>query len=243
MSMQTLKEFEEWYEPTLEYTRNVHETFCRLVNQDPKLKAHRDFVEQHVYGFGERSFHWMWKLLIEDFGNTCFKFLEIGVYKGQVLSLVRMLGGDFADIYGITPLDTSGGMTDRDYLQDIKDLHNQFDLKFNEKNLLIGKSQESHIWKQTRDITDKIGKFDIIYIDGGHAYEEALEDIASYSELLKVGGYLVVDDCANDIPHPFGYFMGIQDVTNAVKQLLPDVENDEYKFVGSVVHNKIWRKK
>jgi len=38
--------------------------------------------------------------------------------------------------------------------------------------------------------------FDLIYIDGGHRYEQVLEDLAKYSRLVRPGGYLVLDDAS-----------------------------------------------
>lgn len=35
---------------------------------------------------------------------------------------------------------------------------------------------------------------DLIYIDAGHDYNSAVDDLAHYSELLRVGGYMLGDD-------------------------------------------------
>lgn len=231
--MQTLKEFQKTWVNTEQHTKFIHESFCELVNNDPKLKAHRDFVESHGYGFGERSFHWMWKLILDSIDNDVPNLLEIGVYKGQVLSLWQILKSQ-AMITGITPLSTDGGMADRDYFQDIADLHIAFNLPY-----------MPVILKYRSDNPEAIKfvsayEFDVIYIDGGHTKPEAKFDIINYSPLVKKGGYLVIDDCACDIKHPFGYFMGIDDVCKAVEETMTN--NPEWEFIGSVVHNKIWRK-
>lgn len=235
--MQTLKEFQKTWVNTEKHTKHVHESFCELVNVSPKLKAHRDFVESHGYGFGERSFHWMWKLIVEAIPSPTFNFLEIGVYKGQVLSLIQLLSPESV-IYGITPLSTDGGMADRDYGKDILNLHKAFNL-VPKYDLAIGRSDNLDIYEETVSIftTEAL---DILYIDGGHTKPEAKFDIVNYSPLVKKGGYLVIDDCACDIKHPFGYFMGIEDVCKAVEETMTN--NPEWEFIGSVVHNKIWRK-
>ena len=234
--MQTLKEFQKTWVNTEQHTRYIHESFCELVNNDPKLKAHRDFVESHGYGFGERSFHWMWKLILDSIDNDVPNLLEIGVYKGQVLSLWQILKSQ-AMITGITPLSTDGGMADRDYFQDIKDLHIAFNLPYMPV-IVKTRSDDINTLKEVTKLKN-IG-IDILYIDGGHSYKEACFDIIFYSPLVRKGGYLVIDDCACDILHPFGYFMGIEDVCKAVQDTLLD--SPKWEFVGSVVHNKIWRR-
>lgn len=234
--MQTLKQLQSDWKNSVEFTKHIHETFCELVNNVPNLKALRDFVEKHVYGFGERSFYWLWKLIIDDIQKDKLRFLEIGVYKGQTLALIRMLAPN-ATIEGITPLDTSGGMAERDYMQDVKDLHNEFDLKL--PTIHKGLSDDIDIVKKMT----KKAKYDIVYIDGGHTYEEARHDIETYGAMVRKGGYLVVDDCACDIAHPFGYFMGIPTVCKAVSHTLPSIEDDDWLFITSVVHIKVWQRK
>lgn len=233
--MQTLKELQAYWQNTAECTKHIHETFCELVNNDKQFKALRDFVEKHAYGFGERSFYWLWKLIVDDVAKDKLRFLEIGVYKGQIMALIRMLSPN-ATIEGITPLDTSGGMADRDYMKDIKDLHDKFKLKA--PTIHKGLSADEDIVKKMR----KKAKYDVVYIDGGHTYDEAKHDIETYGDMVKSGGYLVVDDCACDVSHPFGYFMGIADVCRAVGATLPPKADDNWTFVASVVHIKVWQR-
>lgn len=55
----------------------------------PELAAHRAWIEEHQYGFGHRSFHWAWWLFAKE-KSSGFKFLEVGVHKGQSLSAVDL---------------------------------------------------------------------------------------------------------------------------------------------------------
>jgi len=105
--MPTLFEEVAQYQNTRAYHQETVKRFTDYVNATPALKAHRDFVERHVYGFGERSFLWMWKLLVDELPQN-FRFLEIGVWKGQILSLIRLLSAT-AEVYGLTRLDTWSG--------------------------------------------------------------------------------------------------------------------------------------
>lgn len=56
---------------------------------------------------------------------------------------------------------------------------------------------------------------------------------------VKVGGYLVIDDCANKYKIPHGMFPGIETVSRAVDELLP---NAYYKEIASVVHIRVFQR-
>jgi hypothetical protein len=234
-TMNTIKEVQSvWQDaPDVPYIPNVHklinETFTEKVNANPKLKAYRDWIEEKAFGFGERSFLWMWKLLIDDIPAP--EFLEIGVFRGQILGLIRMLSPK-ASITGITPLDSTDGHWESDYAADIKLLHSTFKLK--QPRIIKGLSTDA-------DVLGEAGKklYDIVYIDGGHTYEVAHHDIYRYSSFVKIGGYLVIDDAGNKFNMPEGYFKGIEAVSKAVDELLP---NEFYEEVFNVVHNRVFRR-
>lgn len=221
--VETIKQLEEQWKDTPEHHRAVHELFCDKVNADKKLKELRDYVEKNIFGFGERSFYFLFKLLT-DTKTYDLKFLEIGVFRGQTLALMRMLKPK-AKIVGITPLDSTDGHWESDYLADIKKLHDDF--KLEQPRIIKGLSTDPKVIEQA-------GKdsYDIIYIDGGHTYEVAKSDVYTYSSMVKVGGYLIVDDCANKY-NMEGMFKGIETVSKAVDELLP---NEYYKEICSVVH-------
>lgn len=214
------------WEDTPESHQRINETFAASVNRNDALKTYRDWIEQKIFGFGERSFLWMWKCIINELPDR-FSFLEIGVFKGQILGAVRMLA-PFADITGITPLNSAGTNWDSDYLADIKHLHDTFGLQY--PNIIEGYST---------DCVDKVGMYDVIYIDGDHSYEGAKFDIINYSPKVLPGGFLVIDDCACKYKMPFGYFTGIESVSRAVDELLP---NEYFQEVFSVVHNRVFKR-
>src|SRR5205823_3237998 len=57
----------------------------------PELKQHRAYfynVPTNRRGFGEDAFHVMWHLLLGEFRPA--NFLEIGVFRGQVISLAAL---------------------------------------------------------------------------------------------------------------------------------------------------------
>lgn len=213
--------------------RFINEGFSICVDEEKDLKEYRDWIESNIFGFGERSFIWMWKLLVDEM-PPYFSFLEIGVFRGQILGLIRMLA-DRSErgvrIIGVTPLDSSGGHWESDYNKDIKHLHDTFNLK--QPEIIKGMSTDEGVVRLAR------GSYDIIYIDGGHDYETVKSDIKNYAPMVKNGGYLVIDDCANKYSLPNGYFKGIESVSKAVDELLP---NEYYKEVFSVVHNRVFKR-
>lgn len=218
------------------YHKALNESFVAEVNNCLKLKAHRDFVEQNVFGFGERSFQWLHKLIVDEMPVN-FSFMEIGVFKGQILSLYKMLAdiaGKNVTRYGVTPLSTAGGVWESDYKRDIEYIHDTFTLE-KDYQLLVGLSTAPEIIKQAQNIS-----VDVLYIDGGHDYNTVINDITNYLPILKIGGYLIIDDCCNDLDMPFGYFTGIKEVTDATGSIMNT--HPDYEFLFNVVHNKVWRK-
>ncbi len=74
------------YTDTEQWNTYIHDKFCEEVNKNAELKELRDFVEQNAFGFGERSFYWMWKLIVDEMPKE-FTFLEIGDLKAQTTAL------------------------------------------------------------------------------------------------------------------------------------------------------------
>src|SRR6185312_11940965 len=110
----TLEELKAAWTDTEEYHKHIHELFTELVNKDPILDAHRTYVDSHIFGMGERSFQYLWKLIMAELPEEP-KMLEIGCHKGQIISLWKLLS-EKADVCGITPLDGQGtGWTEDDY--------------------------------------------------------------------------------------------------------------------------------
>lgn len=230
VSFDRLKDVRSMWTDQQEIHRLINDRFTDLVNADPKLKAYRDWIEGKIFGFGERSFLWMWKLLVDEIPEP--NFLEIGVFRGQIIGLIRMLSPG-ARVTGITPLTSAGGHWESDYAADIKLLHDTFSLEH--PAIIKGMSTDDDAYSQA----EAGGPYDILYIDGGHDYHTARHDVYKYSSLVKVGGYLVVDDCAHRYKLPDGYFRGIESVSRAVDELLP---NDYYTELFNVVHNRIFKR-
>jgi hypothetical protein len=227
------------WQPTEQYNVKTNDVFKKKVNNSPELKAHRDWVEQNAWGFGERSFQWMWKLLVDKMPEH-FVFLEIGVFRGQILSLIGMLAnlaGKSVMRYGVTPLSPAEINWESDYEADIRKIHDQFNI-WADYIILKGDSTDPKVIESASGLL-----LDILYIDGCHAKSCVQSDIINYGPLLKVGGYLVIDDSACKFPMPWGYFRGIQSVCDGVDELLPPgINHDQYEHLFNIVHNRVWRK-
>lgn len=211
------------------------------VNDDPFLKSYRDWIEANAFGFGERCFLWMWKRIIDQMPDE-FTFLEIGVFRGQILAITQHLAdqaGKDITRYGITPLDSSDGHWESDYATDIARLHDHFGIT-KDYHIIKGSSTD----RQVIATANNIRGIDLLYIDGGHAYDVVKSDLTHYPPLVTRGGYLVIDDCNNSMEMPYGYFRGIESVSRAVDEIFPPFAfNDEWEYIGSVVHNRILRKR
>ena len=74
-----------------------------------ELKRHRGYFFSEFRGFGEDAFHSLWYLLFNEYKPE--NVLEIGIYRGQTLSLFHILSKNLNMsnyVAGISPLDSSG---------------------------------------------------------------------------------------------------------------------------------------
>jgi hypothetical protein len=193
-------------------------------------------------GFGELSFSWHWYLLVNEMPST-FKFLEIGVYKGRVLSLIQLLSNLLkknVQIWGITPLSSNGDKfskyEDMDYLNEIKTSFINSNVSFENTKIIKGFSQQNDIINKAKENM----YYDIIFIDGCHDYHVVCLDIKNYSKMLKSGGYLVLDNASLYLQNAYGTFLGHADVGKAIIDHLDN--NPEFTHLYAVGHNRAWRK-
>lgn len=235
--------FENYENKTLD---EIYDSFLNEFNQDEVLQKHRFYIEKNNCGFGERPFHVLWREIIKS-QKSKFKFLEIGVYKGQVLSLVKYLSDLYekqVDFYGVTPLKNLGDKystyEDTNYAQVIKKIFDDFNLNYDEySNIINGSSIDENV----KNIIIKNGKYDVIYIDGCHNYDCVVSDIKLMKDILEINGLVVLDDssCYKDLMNSPTRFKGHLEVCNAIKDTL---ENDiNYQEIICVGHNRVFLKK
>lgn len=192
---------------------------------------------EQVPGCGDEAFYWSWKLLVQEMPGN-FKFLEIGVYQGRILSLIQLLAdmlNKHPEIFGITPLKGLSNVDEEsmDFLGCIKSNYEKVGLTFQNATIIHGLSQD----KTVRDMANKKGKCDLLYIDGSHDYCDVKLDIVFYLPMLNVGGFLIMDDASTRIPTIYGW-PGYDDVARAIEETLDTYQ--KVNHIYAVGHNRVW---
>lgn len=204
-----------------------------------ELKKHRRYFLRHQRGFGEDAFHVMWWLLFKRFRPK--SFLEIGVYRGQTISLAallqRMLGID-GSVNGISPFSPAGDSVSRyqasvDYLQDTQLNFRVFDLP--DPELLKAYSTDQIAAERISQ-----GEWDAIYIDGNHDYEIAKADWSACSASVRAGGVIVLDDSALGTAYEPPHFATAGHL--GPSQLATEIDPYRFREVLRVGHNRVFQK-
>ena len=174
--------------------RNLTYVFYQLkfFSLDKSLQSHRNYFKKAGRGFGEDAFHAAWFYILKKYRPT--SALEIGVYRGQTISLWAMISKSIKldmEIHGISPLSNSGDLVSNypsvDYKLDIA-------LNFGHFELPTPKLKEDYSNSETGIAYLKSRKWDLIYIDGSHDYPVVLSDYQLAIEAVPIGGILVLDD-------------------------------------------------
>ena len=213
----------------------MHHYFHRLAPD--YLRRHRSYFAQQRRGFGEDAFHALWFLLMREFRPQ--RCLEIGVYRGQVISLWGLLAaklGYAAEVHGISPFSALGDGVSRypqgiDYEQDVLANHDACGVR--RPTLLRALSSD-------RAARDHIAcrAWDLIYIDGSHDYESALADYTLCRDSLTDRGLLVMDDSSlyTDFRPPKFSFAGHPGPSRIVQERAMR----ELSFLAGVGHNNVF---
>lgn len=130
----------------------------------------------------------------EEYGNKKVKAIEIGVYKGKhAKSMLKEL--NIKELVLIDPY------------KDYKIVYGREELKkdYEGLRLLEAKNEAEKRLKKNKNImwiyeeSDKAirkikGKYDFVYIDGDHSYEQTKKDIENYYQITKENGIISGDD-------------------------------------------------
>ena len=223
-------------DPTEFYLRCFHYFHTRL--PEP-LREHRAYFETDGRGYGEKAFHVMWFLLFREFSPK--SFLEIGVFRGQTLSLAALLARQFQPgcfTQGISPFSPAGDAVskyrrDVDYYEDT--LKNCAHFSLPAPALLKAYSTDEAARKlvASRD-------WSVVYIDGNHDYEVARADWDLCAAHLQPGGLIVLDDSGlttNYVPPIFatGGHPG-------PSRLAQEVDRTRFREILQVGHNRVFQK-
>ena len=202
------------------------------------LRNHREYFKQDNRGFGEDAFHSLWYFIFKEIKPK--KVLEIGVYRGQILSLWMLLSNILqlaTEIHGISPLSPAGdeatNYPDLDYLQDIKNNFSYFALPL--PHLHKGYSTDNNI---VQFILSK--KWDLIYVDGNHNYEIVKHDFDISSSSLKEHGLIILDDSAKftDFKAPLYAFAGHE----GPSRVASEIDRKTFQEIIGVGHNRVFQR-
>ena len=222
--------------PTEFYQRCFHYFHTRL--PEP-VRAHRAYFESGKRGFGEKAFHVMWYLLFREFPPK--SFLEIGVFRGQTLSLAALLARHFklaCSTQGISPFSSAGDAVskyrrDVDYHDDT--LKNCAHFSLPAPALLRAYSTDEAAQKliASRD-------WSFIYIDGNHDYEIARRDWDLCAAHLQPGGLIVLDDSGLTTKYaPPVFATGGHPGPSRLAQ---EIDRTRFREILQVGHNRVFQK-
>jgi hypothetical protein len=204
-----------------------------------ELKKHRQYFLQDQRGFGEDAFHVMWWMLFREIRPK--SFLEIGVYRGQTLSLAALLQrtlGIEGSITGVSPFSPAGDAVSTyrehlDYLQDTQLNFRAFDLAA--PDLLRAYSTD-------KIVTDRIHQdaWEAIYIDGNHDYEVAKADWSVCSASIRQGGIIVLDDASLGTAYRPPRFATAGHP--GPSRLAAEIDTIGFREIFRVGHNRVFQK-
>jgi hypothetical protein len=205
-----------------------------------ELRAHRDYFRQDSRGFGEDAFHSMWWRLVRKFRPA--SFLEIGVYRGQVLSLVSLIARlekIECAVTGISPFSSAGDSVSV-YLSN---LDYQADTLANFRHFNLPEPVLLKAYSTDQAALDVIASkpWDMIYIDGNHDYDVVLKDWQACSAALTAGGIIVLDDSGLSSryrPLPFSTAGH-----PGPSKLASEIDSSQFEEILQVGHNRVFRKR
>lgn len=228
----------EW-RTSLLFPNTAYAHFDSAFDDLPEMvKQHRLYFKAGKRGFGEDAFHVMWYYLFKRYDID--RFLEIGVYRGQTLSLAALLQKRLdrkQNVTGITPMTDSGDAVshyaDLDYETDIRSHFAFFEL--------IG-PRLVKAYSTDKDSVDvlRTEKFDCIYIDGSHDYETVRHDWHLCSGAVDAGGLIVLDDA--------GLYTGFRALKYGFRghpgpsKTAAEIDPKRFRKILQVGHNLVFQK-
>ena len=230
----------DWEESLRDPTEFYLRAFRYFYRQLPApLQEHRRYFSTGGRGFGEDAFHTMWFLLRREFDWE--SFLEIGVFRGQTLSLCALLSrlnNQPCEAHGISPFSSVGDSVSRyqmrvDYQEDTLANFDHFGLPH--PQLLQAYSTDAVALERIAS-----RPWSGIYIDGNHEYEAAKADWNACSAAVAKGGVIVLDDSAlgtayRPPPFAFGGHPG-------PSRLAAEIDRTGFREILRVGHNRVFQR-
>jgi predicted O-methyltransferase YrrM len=164
------------------------------------IRSHRRYFRDTHRGFGEDAFHTAWWLLFEE--RRPGRVLEIGVYRGQIISLWSLIASildEPCEVHGLSPFEPVGDSVSEyaegiDYKTDTLAAFERFQL--NPPTLVCALSTDEVARRYVQSIA-----WDLVYVDGNHEYDVVSRDIELALGAVRPGGLVVVDDAARLLPY------------------------------------------
>lgn len=243
----------------------IYWDFDRLARQPGWLASHRDWVELNKWGFGDRALHHMWYLILDhliksEVQPSC---LEIGVFKGQIISLWALIAARLnapLRIAALSPFSGSASPVIKNRI--VRKLLKTVSRKYREDAIAGNLYGAGDYLADCRRIFDEFGldfdqveilrgfsndakllaglsarAFGLIYVDGDHSEAGALGDVHNFAPKVVPGGFIVMDDAALSVESDLPY-RGRPGASMAA-DLLPSLGFENILNVG---HNRVFRK-
>jgi|SaaInlStandDraft_3_1057020.scaffolds.fasta_scaffold40227_2 predicted O-methyltransferase YrrM len=164
----------------------------KITRKDSLIILNKILGKTHDREFDEKndSGHWLICAAISKSTNIN-RILEIGTYTGEFTAILSKLFPE-SEIVTID-LPEYDPILRNSYNRDNNDLYNDFKTA---QNYNIDKSNNVNLLlTNSLFLNDKVnGKFDLIWVDGGHNYPEIAWDLCNSYNLLNDGGILMCDD-------------------------------------------------
>lgn len=204
-----------------------------------ELKKHRRYFLQDQRGFGEDAFHVMWWMLFRE--KRPKSFLEIGVYRGQTLSLAALLQrtlGIEGSVTGISPFSPAGDAVSiyREHLNYLQDTQ----LNFRAFGLPAPELVRAYSTDQIATNRIRQEVWDAVYIDGNHDYGVAKADWAVCSASINRGGIIVLDDAALGTAYSPPLFATAGHP--GPSRLATEINPAEFREILRVGHNRVFQR-
>jgi hypothetical protein len=156
------------------------------------VRKHRNYFAKKSRGFGEPAFHALWYQIIIE--RRPSRMLEIGVYRGQILSLWNLIAKKeqiSVEVWGVTPMtDIGDEVSQYSKIDYEKDIARHFEFWNLEKEKIKGVLSTSLEGEEFISSSE----WDVIYIDGGHDFETVTSDWRSSLRSISREGIIALDD-------------------------------------------------
>ena len=253
------------YQNSREYNTRIHRDLDAMTYRWPWLSDHRTWVEAQEWGFGDRAFHAMWYMILSHLGqrSSDIRCLEIGVYKGQVISLWSLISQQMGvplQISALSPFYGISGKTnehrlfrairkrlDRKFRDELesgnfypkRDYLADCETIFGEFDLDFGKVEILRGFSTDTTILSSLDErqFDVIYIDGDHTEEIATHDVTVFAPKVAKGGVLVMDDASLFLEMDLSYRGRLG--PSKASELLPAMG---FQNILNVGHNRVFQR-